>query len=529
MLFRSLGPFLGVCSCLGNIGGCYIDAARPPAEGFTCTCVKQQGGNCTGLGYKLACGERRTSFGRGDPDAYNLGHCQRGAKLLKVLEPDCGGYQAEFTEQTWAKIQKDVKIRLFAPNSFQLVEQNNRSDGLCGVWEQGEDIYCQLSGGTWGDPHVQLPFGTSFNPRLPVKGVIHGFGVDATFSTPVVQAYHNKYNGEVNTILVDWSPLARPDPSEGNIYIEAARNSALVGEYLGRCLAALSKAHNLEGGNIHFTGHGMGGQMLGTVGRTYNRWTRRLTGQEDSIGRFTGLDPAGPGFVDGDIAADPRLTSARLKRTSAAFVDVIHTNAAKSRPRVYHPSSMTLGDYLTYGDIDFYPDGGELQTGCNDSGLEDVDRLACSHYRAFYYFVDTINSKPITLEKAECEFLGPDPLKLCMGEPAEESVILGSGWTEPDWNPDYHRRRHSAARGRLHDLEGGHPRQRLGYDEREKLKTVELSTNTWYQKHRNSRVEFTRRFACQAFSNIFTDLLDTSVCTMDHAFSCQEKKEMENY
>ena len=160
------GPYIGVCTCLSNIGGCYIDAAKPPSHGFTCTCIKQEGvfsGRhlaCSGIGYKLAWGEENT----GGTD--DLEQCRNGAKSITAQLSgaiDCGGYMDAFSEQTWAKIQKDVKIRLFAPNSFRPVEEVAGSDGSCGVWEQGEDIYCKLSGGTWGDPQVWLP--TSFNPR----------------------------------------------------------------------------------------------------------------------------------------------------------------------------------------------------------------------------------------------------------------------------------------------------------------------------------------------------------------------------
>ena len=173
--------------------------------------------------------------------------------------------------------------------------------------------------------------------RLPVKGIIHGFAVDAIYHTSAVSAYDKKYKGEVNIFMVDWSPLGRvinleEDTLDSNIYMRAARNTQIVGEYLGRCLAGISKATGLRAEDIHFTGHSLGGQMLGTLGPSYKWWMGHLTGQEQKIGRLTGLDPAGPGFVDGDIIADPRLTLARLHKSDATFVDVIHTNAARSGP-----------------------------------------------------------------------------------------------------------------------------------------------------------------------------------------------------
>ena len=161
------GPYGGVCTCLTNIGGCYIDAAKPPGPGFTCTCIKQEGVSsgrlyaCTGVGYRLARGEE-DSGGTDD-----LEQCMNGATSVNLhlvgVKPDCGGYMEAFSEKTWAKIQKDVKIRLFAPNTFHPVEEVSGSYGSCRVWEQGQDIYCKLQGGARGKPHVRLP--DSYNSR----------------------------------------------------------------------------------------------------------------------------------------------------------------------------------------------------------------------------------------------------------------------------------------------------------------------------------------------------------------------------
>ena len=47
----------------------------------------------------------------------------------------------------------------------------------------------------------------------------------------------------------------------------------------------------------------------------------------EKIGRITGLDPAGPRYVDGPILkAIPEIHQRRLSHESATFVDVIHSN-----------------------------------------------------------------------------------------------------------------------------------------------------------------------------------------------------------
>ena len=203
------GPYLGVCTCLSNLGGCYIDAARPPPRGFTCTCVKQEGWltdwtyGCLGVGYRLAWHEETTG---GTAD---LEQCRNGRESLHFWNPikdlmkkiikkvkekipivlpgeqvieklkeiierlfkpiidkykeqvqaDCDGYMETFMDDTWELVQKDVQIRLFAPNSSLQMDKVGL-DGSREVWQQGRDVYCKIKGDT---PEIGLP--TGFNPR----------------------------------------------------------------------------------------------------------------------------------------------------------------------------------------------------------------------------------------------------------------------------------------------------------------------------------------------------------------------------
>ena len=65
---------------------------------------------------------------------------------------------------------------------------------------------------------------------------------------------------------------------------------------------------------------------------------------------FSGLDPAGPLFE----GYEP---SVRLDKSDAAYVDVIHSNG----------ESLIVGGFGTWepiGHVDFYPNGGRAQRGC---------------------------------------------------------------------------------------------------------------------------------------------------------------------
>ena len=63
--------------------------------------------------------------------------------------------------------------------------------------------------------------------------------------------------------------------------------------------------------------------MQGKAGRTF----QINQNNNELIGRISGLDPAGPRFVDGPyLEAIPELAENILTKESAEFVDVIHTN-----------------------------------------------------------------------------------------------------------------------------------------------------------------------------------------------------------
>ena len=83
----------------------------------------------------------------------------------------------------------------------------------------------------------------------------------------------------------------------------------------------------------------------------------------EKIGRISGLDPAGPRFVDGPYVDEiPELAANILTKESAAFVDVIHTNGG-FEPCVVC-TNFRSGTILQLGHMDFYPDGGSVQSGC---------------------------------------------------------------------------------------------------------------------------------------------------------------------
>ncbi|KAL7734948.1 hypothetical protein ACLKA6_011214 [Drosophila palustris] len=97
-------------------------------------------------------------------------------------------------------------------------------------------------------------------------------------------------------------------------------------------------------------GFAEGGHLAGAVAEQ----VQQLLGEK--MPRITALDPSG----------DSDKFTHRLSPQDASFVEVVHTNGRE------------LGTMEQLGDVDFYPNGGKEQPGCENT----TDSDACSHERA---------------------------------------------------------------------------------------------------------------------------------------------------
>uniref|UniRef100_UPI0037E704C8 endothelial lipase isoform X3 n=1 Tax=Semicossyphus pulcher TaxID=241346 RepID=UPI0037E704C8 len=142
--------------------------------------------------------------------------------------------------------------------------------------------------------------------------------------------------------------------------------------------------------SVHLIGYSLGAHVAGYAG-TFVRGT---------IGRITGLDPAGPMF-------EGVPEQKRLSPDDADFVDVLHTYTREAL-------GVSIGIQQPIGDIDIYPNGGDVQPGC---ALGDVLAVAgnfmevmkCEHERAVHLFVDSLMNKDHMSFAFQCT--GPDRFK----------------------------------------------------------------------------------------------------------------------
>lgn len=192
--------------------------------------------------------------------------------------------------------------------------------------------------------------------------ITHGFTDTANTGWSVTMKDAFLLKGDMNVILVDWSK-----GTKGVNYMKSAANTRVVGATIGNMVKALKDTANSQLNQIHLVGHSLGAQIMGYAGD----WTSTNI-RIGRVGRITGLDPAGLYFerFDNKVKLDP---------SDAMFVDVIHTNAASLL-------KMGFGIRTPNGHVDFYPNGGRSQPGC------DVLQAGCSHMRAIPYFTESINS-----------------------------------------------------------------------------------------------------------------------------------------
>ncbi|XP_018335622.1 pancreatic lipase-related protein 2-like [Agrilus planipennis] len=215
---------------------------------------------------------------------------------------------------------------------------------------------------------------TLFNPSLETKLLIHGWIGNVT---DWMRLAKNEYlrTGDYNIILLDWSAYAL------NMYSQSVCFLKEIAEKAAHLLIQIRDEANLDFNKTHVIGHSLGGQMAGLIGQNIDK----LTGGE-KVYRITGLDAAGPLFCYPVLEDnDKRITS-----DDAYFVDGIHT------------SEEDYGCDDPYGHVNFYPNCGRTQAGCESTNftfsnitgsLQNIfDRVSCSHQRAPIYWIESINS-----------------------------------------------------------------------------------------------------------------------------------------
>ncbi|XP_050430682.1 pancreatic triacylglycerol lipase [Adelges cooleyi] len=224
-------------------------------------------------------------------------------------------------------------------------------------------------------------YGSNMIPSMPTYFITHGFleGGDRPWLKEIAKQILNR--NDANVIIIDWEGGSSPP------YTQAVANIRLVGRITAHLINVIWKELGIHATNIHLVGHSLGSHLSGYVGSVLQS-NFGLT-----LGRITGLDPAEPHFSQ----TDPIV---RLDPSDALYVDIIHTD---SQPFI-KGGELGLGMSQPLGHLDFYPNGGENQPGCDQGMMKYISRengsfyqgmrrfLACNHVRAHEFFNESINS-----------------------------------------------------------------------------------------------------------------------------------------
>ncbi|KRG02542.1 inactive pancreatic lipase-related protein 1 [Drosophila mojavensis] len=200
---------------------------------------------------------------------------------------------------------------------------------------------------------------SSFEPRLPLKILIHGFTGNRSL-TP---------NAEVRDVLLQAQPVHVISVDYGSLvrfpcyYPWAVRNAPVVAKCLAQLIDSLLASGIYRREQLHLIGFSLGGQVAGLTANFV----------QEPLSRITGLDPAGPGFMTNRL-------SDKLDASDADFVDVIHTD----------PFFFSLLPAM--GHADFYPNLDHFsQPGC--TYINRWRPYNCNHFRAAIYYGESIVSE----------------------------------------------------------------------------------------------------------------------------------------
>ncbi|XP_053678605.1 pancreatic triacylglycerol lipase-like [Anopheles nili] len=187
---------------------------------------------------------------------------------------------------------------------------------------------------------------------------------------------------DATVIVIDWGNGSKPP------YNQACANIRVVGTFAAHVIEMIMHELNLPDlDKVHMIGHSLGSHLSGYAGYTL-RANLSL-----HLGRITGLDPA-------ELAFSETNEIVRLDPSDAKFVDIVHSDAT---PFV---SNIGLGLHEPIGHVDFYPNGGFNQPGCQqDLWKHSRDRfvsnvfhfLSCSHSRSYKYFIESIKTPMVAV------------------------------------------------------------------------------------------------------------------------------------
>ncbi|KAL5279313.1 hypothetical protein ACFFRR_003726 [Megaselia abdita] len=189
--------------------------------------------------------------------------------------------------------------------------------------------------------------------------LIHGYGENVNNSKTNIIKEKLLEIQQANVLSMDYSSLA-----PRGCYIEAVKNSRVVGRCLAQFIDFLIHYIKVPRSNVHVIGFSLGAQIAGVAGHFV----------ANKLKRITGLDPSK------NLILTANNDTFRLDRSDAEYVDIISTDP-------FQRGIMDGGGHLT-----FYPNFGIYQPGCFNASENSNEISLCSHKRVTELYAESIVS-----------------------------------------------------------------------------------------------------------------------------------------
>ncbi|XP_075203695.1 pancreatic lipase-related protein 2-like [Anomaloglossus baeobatrachus] len=220
--------------------------------------------------------------------------------------------------------------------------------------------------------NISMVQDSSFDPDKSIKFIIHGYRTGVV-TWPSVVAQDILDVEDANCFGVYWGDRTLIS------YVQAVSNARVVGVQVAKFLASLQVMYKKTSFNVHIIGYSLGAHIAGFAGqKAYPR-----------VQRITGLDPAGPLF-------EGAKNYLKLDASDAKLVDVIYTDTFISTSLLMRRG---LGTNDVSGHLNFYPNGGRNQPGCDESPelnilsvLKVIYIDSCSHSRSLLMYRESIHN-----------------------------------------------------------------------------------------------------------------------------------------
>jgi len=217
---------------------------------------------------------------------------------------------------------------------------------------------------------------TTFDASKTTRIIVHGYIQNGDTAWLNEMSETHLAAEDVNSIRVGWMG--------GSLkinYFQVAVDTQVVGAEVGLMMKNIINQLGADINNFHCVGHSLGAHVC-----SYASNYLQSAGY-GTIARITGLDPAGPWFQN-------TPNEVRLDSTDAQFVDALHTDSEPLK-------KLGFGISQQSGHIDFWPNNGLQQPGCDQNALTTVwdpegvvegvtNFVACNHVRAVEYYIESI-------------------------------------------------------------------------------------------------------------------------------------------